>query len=186
MAFGGLGSIGTTSPAASANLPALRMQTPAPTVVTPPTAPVAPTPPVAPAAPAAPAAPSSPDAVASAVVDATNQARTAAGLAPLTIDAHLTTAATAHSADQAAAHTMSHTGTNGSTPAQRITAAGYTWWTWGENVAAGQKTANLVVDAWMNSPGHRANILNPNFTNIGIGSITSDTGVIYWTMDLGA
>ena len=124
--------------------------------------------------------------VATTVVELTNQARASAGLAPVIEDSHLTAAANAHSSDQAAARTMSHTGTDGSNPGARMTAAGYTWWTWGENVAAGQKTAALVVDAWMNSPGHRANILNGSFTSIGVGSVASVDGILYWTMDLAA
>ena len=161
VAIGGLNSIGGAAPGATANAPARRMQPPAA---------------VAPAAPT----------VASTVIDLTNEARAAAGLAPLTEDARLTAAAAAHSADQARTRVMSHTGTNGSSPGARMTAAGYEWRTWGENVAAGQTTAVIVVDAWMNSPGHRANILNPAFVSIGVGSVASVDGILFWTMDLAA
>ena len=161
LALGGLNSIGGTSQSATANATARRLSPPAAGVATPPT-------------------------VASAVIDLTNQARAAAGLAPVSEDARLDAAAVAQSVDQAAARVMSHDGTNGSTPGTRITAAGYRWRTWGENVAAGQQTAALVVDAWMNSPGHRANILNPAFTSIGVGSVASVDGILFWTMDLAA
>jgi uncharacterized protein YkwD len=161
VAIGGLNSIGGAAPGATANAPARRMQPPAIVVSAAPT-------------------------VASTVIDLTNQARAAAGLAPLTEDARLTAAAAAHSADQATTRVMSHVGTDGSSPGARMTAAGYRWWTWGENVAAGQTTAAIVVDAWMNSPGHRANILNPSFVSIGVGSVASVDGILFWTMDLAA
>ncbi|MEQ1698862.1 MAG: CAP domain-containing protein [Ilumatobacteraceae bacterium] len=113
-----------------------------------------------------------------------NNARTAAGLAPLTIDSKLTAAAEGHSTDQAKRKKMTHTGSNGSNAGQRITAAGYAWNTWGENVAAGQADCASVVSAWLASPGHRANILNPAMVHIGMGAVKGTNGVIYWTMDL--
>jgi uncharacterized protein YkwD len=81
---------------------------------------------------------------------------------------------------------MTHVGSNGSDPGQRMQAAGFAWHTWGENVAFGYPTADAVVAAWMNSAPHRANILNPAFTSIGVGSAPSASGVLYWTMDLAA
>ena len=116
----------------------------------------------------------------------TNTARTAAGLAPLTIDSRITAAAEAHSAEQATRKKMTHTGRNGSNAGSRMTAQGYRWSTWGENVAAGQPDCASVVSAWMNSSGHRANILNPAFVHIGLGAVKGTNGVIYWTMNLGA
>lgn len=118
------------------------------------------------------------------VIALTNQARAAAGVGPLTENVLVDTAAAGHSQDQAAHDTMTHTGTNGSNAGQRITAAGYTWRTWGENVAYGQRSAAQVVDAWMNSAGHRANMLNGAFTGIGIGVAAAADGTLYWTMDL--
>jgi len=58
---------------------------------------------------------------------------------------------------------------------------GISWRAWGENIAAGQRTPEIVVDAWMNSPGHRANILSPNFSKIGVGYVTNSSGRPYWT-----
>lgn len=113
-----------------------------------------------------------------------NNARAAKGLAPLTIDSRMTTAAEAHSIEQAQRQKMTHTGRNGSNAGQRLTVLGYSWSTWGENVAAGQADCASVMSAWMNSSGHRANILNPAFVNIGMGAVKGPNGVIYWTMDL--
>lgn len=119
-------------------------------------------------------------------VDLANAQRVAIGRAPLTLDLRLTRAANAHSADQAARLLMTHTGANGSNAGQRMTNAGFTWSSWGENVARGQRDCASVVDAWMNSSGHRANILSASFTHIGMGAVRGSNGSIYWTMDLGA
>ena len=112
----------------------------------------------------------------------TNAHRAAAGLAPLLISPAINAAAEGHSQYQASINQMTH-GTN---PGARITAAGFAWGTWGENVAAGQSSCALVVGAWMNSSGHRANILNPAFTHIGIAVVVAPSGYQYWTMDLAA
>jgi len=83
---------------------------------------------------------------------------------------------------------FSHTGSNGSTLAQRVNATGYAWSSLGENIAAGQTTVNTVVDGWIASPGHCANIMNPNFVHIGLACVrgtSSNTYSHYWTMDLG-
>ena len=67
-----------------------------------------------------------------------------------------------------------------------MTNAGYVWRTWGENVAYGQADCAAVIAAWMASAGHRANILNPAFTDIGIAVAIGSNGYKYWTMDLAA
>lgn len=135
-----------------------------------------------------PPSPPSADPVASsrvaAAIELTNQQRAAAGRAPLTIDASLTAAAVQHSDDQAARDRMSHVGSDGSDVGQRIVRNGGSVRTWGENVAAGFSTAAAVVDAWMNSPGHRRNILDPAFTRIGLGTALAADGTRYWTMVL--
>lgn len=118
------------------------------------------------------------------VVDITNQRRADNGLPPLAIDATLNRVAQNHSAEQAARRTMSHTGADGSDAGQRISRAGYTWSAWGENVAVGYPDAASVMAGWMNSPGHRANILRGTFTEIGIGLAYATNGAPYWTMDL--
>jgi uncharacterized protein YkwD len=119
------------------------------------------------------------------VVDLTNAHRRAAGVAPLTINAQLNASAQGHSNDMAAMNTMSHTGSDGSDPGGRITAAGYVFRAWGENVAAGYPDATSVDQGWWNSSGHRRNMLDPNFTEIGVGLAYSTTGVPYWTQDFG-
>ncbi len=120
------------------------------------------------------------------VVNLTNQHRANAGLAPLSVDSRLNAAAQAHSAEQASRNLMTHTGANGSNPGARIRAAGYAPSTWGENVAAGYVSAADVTNGWMNSPGHRANILNGRFTQIGVAAVAASNGTIYWTMVLAA
>jgi Cysteine-rich secretory protein family/IPT/TIG domain len=122
------------------------------------------------------------------VLQLVNEQRAANGLAPLVRNEALDRAALSHSQDMAAGNFMSHFGSDGSNPTQRIGAAGYTGSTWGENVAAWYPSAQAVMNAWMNSPGHRANILNPNFKEIGIAVVyRADTGSRYfWTQDFGA
>jgi uncharacterized protein YkwD len=80
-----------------------------------------------------------------------------------------------------------HTSPDGRSPFDRMRAAGYAGNLMGENIAAGQPTPAAVMDAWMHSPGHRANILNCQFTEIGVG-VSSRAGSpyrIYWTQDFG-
>lgn len=100
----------------------------------------------------------------------------------------LTQAATGHSQDMAANNFFSHTGSNNSSLADRIDAVGYSWSSIGENIAAGQTTVNQVVDGWIASPGHCANIMNPAFVHVGVACVpgtASTTYRTYWTMDLG-
>lgn len=99
----------------------------------------------------------------------------------------LARAATGHSQDMATGNFFSHTGSSGSTAAQRITAAGYAWRSIGENIAAGQQSVNQVVDGWIASPGHCANLLDPDFTQVGMACVRGDasnTYPTYWTMAL--
>ncbi|WP_405426488.1 CAP domain-containing protein [Micromonospora sp. NBC_00617] len=113
------------------------------------------------------------------VVDLVNAERAKAGCKALSVDDKLMTAAQRHSQDQADHQNMSHTGSDGSNTGVRLDRVGYAWRTYGENVAWNQKTPTAVMDAWMNSSGHRANILNCAFTEIGVG-IASSNGP-YWT-----
>jgi uncharacterized protein YkwD len=82
----------------------------------------------------------------------------------------------------AAHQNMSHTGSDGSSPGDRITAAGYSWSAYGENVAYGYGTPESVMAAWMASPGHRQNILDCGFKEIGVGLAQPGS---YWTQDFG-
>lgn len=105
----------------------------------------------------------------------------------LTLQGQLTAAAQAHAADMATRNYFSHTGQNGSTPATRITAAGYRWSAWAENIAAGQTSAGSVVAGWFASAGHCANFMNGNVTQIGFGQALNPASTyrVYWVADLG-
>ncbi|HEY0637193.1 MAG TPA: CAP domain-containing protein, partial [Pseudonocardiaceae bacterium] len=115
------------------------------------------------------------------VVALVNQARAAAGCRALTVDDRLTAAAQGHSEDMARQDYFSHTSLDGRTFADRIRAAGYPSPA-AENIAKGQRSAQQVHDAWMNSAGHRANILNCSYTTIGVGL---DPDGWYWTQNFG-
>ena len=129
------------------------------------------------------------------VLSLVNAERAQYGLAPLSLNAQLNWAALKHSTNMAARSlvvgvgpAMQHTlyGTLMPTVTSRLDSAGYANYTaWGENIAFGFTTAQAVVTAWMNSPGHRANILSANFTEIGIGLSVSAQGVYYWTQEFG-
>jgi uncharacterized protein YkwD/stress response protein SCP2 len=120
------------------------------------------------------------------VVELTNAERARAGLRPLAVDPLLAAAAQAHSTDMVARAFYSHTSPDGSQPWDRATAAGARRRTIGENIACGQRTPAEVVEGWMNSPGHRANILKPDFTHIGIGFAGGGQKGTYWTQLFGA
>lgn len=112
------------------------------------------------------------------VLDLVNAEREKVGAAPLTFDQQATDAAKAHAEDMRARNFFSHNSPEGFTPDDRLAAVKATGYSQtGENIALGQTTAAAVMTAWMNSPGHRANILNPNFTHLGIG--VADPGP-YW------
>lgn len=110
------------------------------------------------------------DPIISQVIELSNQARQANGCnIPLTNHALLNLAAQRHSEDMIERDYFEHTSPDGKDPGDRITATGYVWSTYGENIAAGYATPAEVMGGWMNSPGHRANILNCDFREIGIG-----------------
>ncbi|MGL5074229.1 MAG: CAP domain-containing protein [Waterburya sp.] len=119
------------------------------------------------------------------ILDLVNQERAKVGADPLRINEQLDQAADLHTQDQANMDTMSHTGSNGSTMANRLQDAGYQYSTAGENVASGYLDAEAVVAGWMGSEGHRANILNASFEDLGVGYGTSDDGTSYWTQNFG-
>lgn len=122
------------------------------------------------------------------VVELTNAVRQEHGCEPLTADPALTGAAQAHSDDMATHDYFSHTGRNGSHAGDRITAAGYRWRAWAENIAAGYNSPEAVVEAWMDSEGHRTNILNCELDDIGVGysSAADSTYGTYWTQNFGS
>lgn len=115
------------------------------------------------------------------VVELVNVERSARGLAPVAWHEQVAAAAAAHAADMAAMRRMQHAGSDGSDAGERLTRAGYSWTTWGENVAAGFTDAAALVAAWMASPGHRAHLLG-DFRVIGIGAAASADGTVYWAL----
>lgn len=126
------------------------------------------------------------------VVALVNEHRVAAGCPPLAIDARLVAAAQGHSEDMASNDFFSHTGSDGSLPWDRMEAEGYRWSRAAENIAAGYPTPEQVVAAWMNSAGHRDNILNCALVDTGVGYVylEDDGGDVnyhhYWTQLFGA
>jgi uncharacterized protein YkwD len=118
-----------------------------------------------------------------AVVALTNAERAKAGCRPLRVDERLATAAREHSADMAANDYFDHTSRNGDSPWQRMEDAGYPS-PGAENIAKGYPTAQAVMEGWMNSPGHRANILNCDLRAIGVGRASGSGGLV-WTQDFG-
>lgn len=117
------------------------------------------------------------------VLDLVNVERTSRGLVPLRFSAELNEASLVHTQAQAAAGSIYHTHpSTGEGPGDRISRTGYRFSTWGENVAAGYQTPEAVMQGWMTSEGHCKNILNPAFTELGVGYVTG--GVRYnhfWT-----
>ncbi|WP_222708821.1 CAP domain-containing protein [Nonomuraea sp. C10] len=105
-----------------------------------------------------------------AVVRLTNQARAGRGCRPLLHDRRLHRAAERHSADMAARGYFDHTGRDGRSGGDRIRAAGFAPLRgWGENIAVGPHSAAQVVRGWLDSPGHRRNIMDCSYTHIGVG-----------------
>jgi uncharacterized protein YkwD len=88
-----------------------------------------------------------------------------------------------HNRDMGDHNFFSHTGSDGLQSADRVSNAGYDWSTTGENIAAGQQTIDAVMTAWLDSPGHCANIMHPSYTEFGAASYTVDGSdfPIYWT-----
>jgi uncharacterized protein YkwD len=126
------------------------------------------------------------------VLNLTNQFRAQNGLAPLRLNTELNAAALTHSKNMALQDFFSHTGKDGSTVGDRLKTVGYESQAWGENIAAGYSTPDQVVQSWINSPGHRVNLLNRSYTELGVGYyyLANDTGSVnyrsYWTQDFGA
>jgi len=105
---------------------------------------------------------------------------------PLSLNSALCLAAQNHADWMARKQTMSHRGQEFSSPGLRIRQAGYEWKTYGENVAYGQTTPDEVMRVWLNSRGHRRNIKNSAFREIGIGYSVAVNGHIYWCVDFGS
>jgi uncharacterized protein YkwD len=119
------------------------------------------------------------------VVDRTNAERGRHGLRPLAVDQRLAAAAQAHSADMVRRGFFAHESPDGRQVWDRAVAAGYAYRKVAENIAAGQRTAEEVVRGWMESPGHRANILDRDLTQIGVGRADGGSYGVYWTQVFG-
>lgn len=113
------------------------------------------------------------------VVELVNQERTKAGLSAVTLDQNIASAALVRAKEIETS--FSHTRPNGSKFSTALTEQGVTFKGAGENIAWGQKSPEAVMQAWMNSEGHRANILNKNFTKIGVGYYQNAAGRNFWT-----
>ncbi|MBM3275233.1 MAG: hypothetical protein FJZ00_08765 [Candidatus Sericytochromatia bacterium] len=116
-----------------------------------------------------------------AVVDATNRERARYGLRPLTASPALNRVAQNRSADMARRRYFDHTDPDGRDPFWHLRNAGIRYMAGAENIAMGQRSAAEVVTGWMNSPGHRANILNGRLGHIGVGLARDSRGTPYWT-----
>jgi uncharacterized YkwD family protein len=114
------------------------------------------------------------------VVDLTNQERVKNGLSPLKVDVNLSKMAREKSRDMSANGYFSHTSPTYGSPFDMMKQYGITYRYAGENIAMGQRTPAEVVNAWMNSEGHRKNILSSNFTHIGVGYVAQGN---YWTQE---
>ncbi|GAA2801003.1 hypothetical protein GCM10010522_18470 [Kribbella solani] len=119
----------------------------------------------------------------------TNQERAKAGCGPLRTNSALTKAAAAHAADMVDEHYFAHDSLDGRSPFDRMKAAGFGGGSMAENIAVGYTSAAAVLKGWMNSPGHRANILNCAYSMIGIGydsgRVKDDWGNGSWVQDFG-
>jgi hypothetical protein len=116
---------------------------------------------------------------------AVNKERANRGVAPLAMCPALNNAAQGYAETLRANSTFSHF-LGGSTPASRMAAAGYQWTRSGENIAAGQPDVYNVMIAWVYSPGHFKNIVDPGFQHVGFGSVPRSGGGSFWVQDFGA
>jgi len=138
------------------------------------------------------ALPANPPAVAQRVLELVNAARAEArrcgrdefaAAPPLALSALLSEVALLHSCDIAQRRSLGHQGSDGSTAGERLTRSGYLWRAFGENVAAGQRDAEAVVAAWLDSPEHCTSIMGPQFTEMGVAFALAPSSypAIYWT-----
>ncbi|MFN8591110.1 MAG: CAP domain-containing protein [Thermomicrobiales bacterium] len=129
----------------------------------------------------------SPDDEELAFVDLINAYRANNGLGPLSLNSELGAAADYHSYDMATNNYFDHYLFDGTDPGTNLQNFGYTGFPWGENIASGMASAQEVLTAWQNSPGHNAEMLNPEFIEIGIGRYYNENSYYgwYWTADFG-
>jgi uncharacterized protein YkwD len=128
-----------------------------------------------------------PSAEVMAILNLTNAERASRGIAPLSLHPQLMQAGEAHFADQFSQGclNLSHTGTDGSSPFDRIKRTGFNYRSAGENLACGYRTPESVMSGWMNSRLHMANIVNSSFTHIGLVAAPDAVGRMYWVQIFG-
>ena len=160
--------------------PSTPSQPSTPTIPSEPTTPTVPSEPETPTTPPAstPGASGSVSSLERQVVDLVNQQRAAYGLGSLTLSATLSNGARLKSQDMQKNRYFDHNSPTYGSPFDMMRSLGITYGSAGENIAMGYSTAASVVNAWMNSPSHRANILNAKFTQIGVGYVSNGG---YWT-----
>jgi uncharacterized YkwD family protein/spore coat assembly protein SafA len=117
------------------------------------------------------------------VVALVNQERAKQGLKPVQADWELSRMARYKSMDMISHNYFSHQSPTYGSPFDMMKEFGISFMSAGENIAAGQTSADAVMKAWMNSPGHRANILNPSYTKIGVGLAQGGSYGYYWTQE---
>lgn len=123
------------------------------------------------------------------MLDSVNAERARESLDALTWCPALARSATAHSVDMAANNYFEHESLDGREVSDRAEAQGYDYQTVGENIAVGQRDVAEVMQGWMDSPGHRENIMKPDYTHLGSGVATGDfkgQQSTYWTQNFGA
>ncbi|MFD0315533.1 CAP domain-containing protein [Streptomyces flavalbus] len=133
--------------------------------------------------PSRPSPPSKARPTADGVLTAVNHHRERAGCAPVRPHAALRRAAQAHSDYLARSGRLTHTGADGSSPADRMRAAGFRPRHSAENLTAGQRGADAAVGAWLDSPAHRKILLTCHYTHAGVG-VAAGAGGPWWTLDL--
>jgi len=114
------------------------------------------------------------------VVDLVNKERAAAGLPSLKVNSKLSGVAEKKAEDLRDQNYFAHQSPTYGSPFDMMKQFGISYTAAGENIARGQRTPESVMDGWMNSPGHKANILNSSFTEIGVGYVTDSRGTTYW------
>jgi len=169
---------------AVATKPACKKNSPKPTTA--PTATPAPKPTTSPTATPAPKPTTAPtsgnySAFQQKILELVNVERANNGLKSLTMNAELSKVATLKSKDMANLNYFSHTSPTYGSPFEMMKQFGISYRAAGENIAMGQTSPEQVMQGWMNSPGHRANILNASFTQLGVGVAKDSNGRIYWT-----
>jgi uncharacterized protein YkwD len=110
-----------------------------------------------------------------------NQCRIKVGLRPLKPSRLLGEVARTHSRDMSARNFFSHASPNGWGPKERLERAGYAWRAYGENIGCGQDSPEKILNTWMNSASHRETIIEPAYSEVGVGLIRGGECRIYWT-----